>query len=219
MLAKGTHMSIFIDSTNLNHIEASSKLGWVRGVTTNPLLLAQANMAVDSLLSAIKQLCSGPIFYQLMAETFDQMITEAYQVQKILDKQLILKLPPSDLGFQVSAQLSSKIACCPTAIYSPAQALIAREAGAQYIAVYVNRASRLMGDGIQLVRDIDGVLAGSKTELLAASIKSPAEAVEAITAGAQHLTLPYETLIQMTRHELSNAAIEQFQNEGVGLAL
>ncbi|MEA3287164.1 MAG: transaldolase family protein [Candidatus Marinimicrobia bacterium] len=209
-------MSIFIDSTNLQHLQTVSDKGWIKGVTTNPLLLAQSGMLVDSLLSAIKQLTSGPIFYQLTSTHFEQMIAEAYQVQEILDKQLVLKLPPSDLGFNVCAQLSSKIACCPTAIYAPAQALVAREAGAQYLAVYVNRASRLMGDGIQLVRDIAAVLIGSNTALLAASLKSPAEAVDAFTSGAQHLTLPYETLIQMTQHELSNAAIDEFRKDGIG---
>ncbi len=210
-------MSIFIDSANLQHIQAVSDKGWVSGVTTNPLLLAQAGMPTDSLLPAIKQLSTGPVFYQLMSTNFEQMIAEAYHVREILDKQLVLKLPPNDLGFQVCAQLSSKFACCPTAIYAPAQALIARETGAQYIAVYVNRASRLMGDGVQLVLDIAAVLAGSNTELLAASLKSPVEAVAAVTAGAHHLTLPYETLIQMTKHELSTAAIDDFQKNGVGL--
>ena len=214
---KGEHVSIYIDSSDLNHIQASCKSGWVEGVTTNPLLLAKGGMTAHSLLSAIKQLCPGPIFYQLMATEFDQMISEAYQAREILDKQLVLKLPPNELGFSVCAQLSSKFTCCPTAIYSPAQALIASEAGAQFIAVYVNRATRLMGDGVQLVRDITAVLRGGNTELLAASLKSPIEATEALVAGAQHLTLPYETLVQMSKHELSAAAIDEFQKDGVGL--
>jgi len=212
-------MSIFIDSADLNQIQASCELGWVKGVTTNPLLLSQAGMPADSLLAAIKQLCSGPVFYQLMAKDFDQMIREAYKAQEILDQQLILKLPPNDLGFRVCAQLSTKFICCPTAIYSPAQALIAREAGAQYIAIYVNRASRLLGDGIKLVRDTSAVLQGCRTEILAASIKSPLEAADAVSAGAQHLTLPYETLIQMSSHEFSEAAVNQFQKNGLGLNL
>jgi transaldolase len=210
-------MSIFIDSSDLNHIQAASDLGWVRGVTTNPLLLAQSSLKPADLLSSIKEIFSGPVFYQLVSENFETMIDEAYQAQEILEKQLVVKLPPNDLGFQVCAQLSSKISCCPTAIYSPAQALIASESGAQFIAIYVNRATRLLGDGIQLTLDITKVLEGTRTELLAASLKSPAEAVAASTAGAQHLTLPYETLVQMSKHVLSNEAIQQFQEDGTGL--
>ncbi len=211
-------MSIFIDSANLDHIKSALDLGWVRGVTTNPLLLAKENMKGSIRLSEIKDLTFGPVFYQLMDETFEGMINEAHEAAKILEKQLVVKLPPSDLGFKVCSELSIKMNCCPTAIYSPAQALIASEAGAQYIAVYVNRATRLMGNGIQLVKDISTVLEGSRTELLAASIKSPGEAVNAITAGAQHLTLPYETLVQMSHHELSEDAIREFQKKGTGLS-
>lgn len=210
-------MSILIDSADLKHIESACKLGWVKGVTTNPLLVAQSKVSPKALFSELKALTPGPIYYQLMASNFEEMLDEAYLVRDILEQQLVIKLPPSDLGFRICSQLSTKIACCPTAIYSPAQALIAVESGAQYIAVYVNRATRLMGDGIQLVRDISAVLANSVTEMVAASLKSPGEAVSAFTAGAHHLTLPHDTLSQMSEHELSNEAVRQFQKDGIGL--
>ena len=210
-------MSIFIDSSDLEHIKTTLDLGWIKGVTTNPTLINQSELETEDILTAIKVLATGPVFYQLVTENFKQMLDEAQRSQEILEKRLVVKLPPNDLGFKVCSHLSSKIACCPTAIYSPAQALIARESGAQYIAVYVNRATRLMGNGLQLVKDISKVLEGSRTELLAASLKSPKEAIDALTAGADHLTLPYETVIQMSQHELSNEAIQQFKESGRGL--
>jgi len=210
-------MSIFIDSANLTHIQRTTELGWVKGITTNPLILAKAGTDISTVLSALKSFNTGPIFYQLTATSFDSMINEAHQALAILEKQLVVKLAPNELGFKVCSELSSRMPCCPTAIYSPAQALIAREAGAQYIAVYVNRASRLLGDGIQLVRELAEVLSGSHTELLAASLKSPAEAVSANNAGAQHLTLPYKTLMAMTNNEFSDEAIKEFGENGSGL--
>jgi len=210
-------VAIFIDSANPKELKAACDLGWISGVTTNPLILRQAISKPESILAGIKQLTSGPIFYQAQATSFEKVLAEADQAQGILEDQLVLKLPPNTLGFKVCAQLSSRIRCCPTAIFSPAQALIARAAGAQYLAVYVNRANRLMDDGIQLLSEIAQILAGSGTALLAASIKSPAEAVSAIQAGAQHLTLPYQTLIQMPQQALSEAAIAEFYQDGVGL--
>ena len=210
-------MSIFIDSAHLSQITKSLALGWVKGVTTNPLLLAQSEQDPIDLLTTLKTMTHGPIFYQLTTPTFESMIEEAHQALKLLEKQLVVKLPPTDLGFRLCAELSSRMACCPTAIYAPSQALIAREAGAQYIAVYVNRANRLLGDGLTLLRDISLVLKGSHTELLAASLKSPQEATDAFIAGAQHLTLPFDTLMAMSKHDLSDDAIRQFQKEGTGL--
>lgn len=210
-------MSIYIDSANLDEIQQVMDLGWVKGITTNPLLLAKEGTEVPALLKTLGHLAVGSVFYQLTSGTFEEMILEADRALEILEDKLIVKLPPTDLGFKVCSELSIRIPCCPTAIYSPAQALVAAEAGAQYIAVYVNRATRQMGDGIQLLRHIADTLDGSRTEILAASIKSPEEATDAIKAGAHHLTLPFETLMKMSGHELSAAAVQQFQNEGAGL--
>ena len=210
-------MSIFIDSANLTHVKTALELGWVKGITTNPLLLAQSEMKASVLLKTLKELSDGPIFYQLTSDTFEASVAEAHQSLEILEKQLVVKLPPTELGFRLCSELSSRMACCPTAIYSAAQALVAREAGAQYPAVYVNRATRLMGDGLKLLEEISRVLENSSTRLLAASLKSPLEASQAYSAGAQDLTLPYQTLMEMTKHPLSDEAIKQFQDGGKGL--
>ncbi len=210
-------MSIFIDSANLSHVKTALDLGWVKGITTNPLLLAQSETEISKLLKALKGLSKGPIFYQLIAASLDGCMAEAHQAMEILEKQLVVKLPPTELGFRLCSELSSRMACCPTAIYSSSQALVAREAGAQYIAVYVNRATRLKGDGLKLLGELSAILRDSPTQLLAASLKSPQEASQAFLAGAHHLTLPYETLIKMSSHPLSEEAIKQFQTEGVGL--
>ncbi|MBC8377114.1 MAG: transaldolase [FCB group bacterium] len=210
-------MSIFIDSANLIQIKTALELGWVQGITTNPLLLAQSDLELKALFVALRKLNDGPIFYQLTSNSFESSIAEAHQTLELLEKQLVIKLPPTDLGFRLCSELSSRIPCCPTAIYSPAQALVAREAGAQYLAVYVNRATRLMGDGLKLIEDIAAILKDSQTKLLAASLKSPDEATLAFLAGAHHLTLPYSTLMDMSRHPLSDEAVKQFETEGVGL--
>jgi transaldolase len=102
---------------------------------------------------------------------------------------------------------------------SIAQALIAREAGARYIAVYVNRATKQLGDGLALLRDLAKILAGSQTEILAASLKSTKEALDAFLAGAQHITVPFDLLVGLSTHPLSVQTVEQFNAEGLGIRL
>ena len=101
--------------------------------------------------------------------------------REIVGKSLVLKVSPDELGFQFVARNSAHFLFCPTAIYSPSQALVARETGARFVALYVNRATRLLGDGIELVRSVAAVLAGSQTEIVAASLKSGEEAVQAFS--------------------------------------
>jgi len=147
------------------------------------------------------------------------MLAEAQAARKIAGSALVLKVPPTTLGFQFVSKQSDAYPFCITAIYSPTQAVIAADSGAKYVAVYVNRATRLLGDGMGLVRNISRVLAGSSTKILAASIKSSDEALEALEAGACHLTVPFQVLPLLTSHPLSDQTVEQFNREGIGLQL
>ena len=89
----------------------------------------------------------------------------------------------------------------------------------RYIAVYVNRATKLLGDGLSLITGMAGVLKGSQTQILAASLKSPTEASAAILSGADHITLPFDVLNTLTYHENSEEAVNQFDSNCSGLQL
>jgi transaldolase len=75
----------------------------------------------------------------------------------------------------------------------------------------------MFGDGMDLVSGIAQVLVGSKTEIVAASIKTPVEASGTLRAGAQHLTIPWDVLKDLPEHQLSAAAVAQFDATGVGI--
>jgi transaldolase len=113
------------------------------------------------------------------------------------------------------ARLAGDMPCAVTALFSGAQAYVACEAGARYLIPYVNRATRQLGDGPGLVREIAGVVSevGGRAEILAASIKTPEEAVTTVLAGAHHLTLPLDVILALGDHPLSDAAIDAFATD------
>ena len=90
-------------------------------------------------------------------------------------------------------------------------------AGAKCARAYVQRATRLLGDGFALVQDMADVLKKTNTEILVASIKSPEEAVKTLLAGAHHLTLPFDVLQAMTLHELSQPTVDELAKNGRGI--
>lgn len=210
-------MALYLDSAIISEAKIANQLGWVKGVTTNPKLLAKSNISPEATLKGLKQIFSGEIYYQLNSLDFDNMLGEAWAAYNILGEQTVLKVPATSLGFQVVANLSPKIYCSVTGIYSASQAVVAKEAGAKYAIAYVNRATRLLGDGVALVKDMAEVLAGTNTKILAASIKSPEEAIATLKAGAYHLTLPLDILQSLANHELSNQTVEEFSQQGIGL--
>ena len=208
---------IYLDSAILEEAEAAVTMGWVKGITTNPTLLNKSQLSPEQCLKQLAAICPGELYYQLCATNFEGMITEAHQAAEIIGDRLVLKIPATELGFRVTAHLSSEIDCSLTAIYSPAQAAIASQAGAKYAIAYVNRATRLLGNGLTLVTEMAHILKDSKTEILAASIKSPEEAAATLQAGAHHLTLPLNILRAMTTHELSTKTVAEFAAKGIGI--
>jgi transaldolase len=210
-------MAIYIDTVNMNEAKYAQSLGWVHGVTTNPLLLARTGGDPRDVLIALAQLNFKQLFYQLVSPTLESMYQEAQSISAIVEDALVLKVPPTEAGFQFVSRYGNVIPCCVTAVYSPAQAIVAGEAGARYIAVYVNRATRLMGDGLQLVQGIAGVLRGYGTEIIAASLKSTEEACASLAAGAHHLTLPHDVLESLITNPLSEMAVAEFKADGIGI--
>ncbi len=212
-------MAIYLDSAIIEDACQAKKLGWVYGVTTNPTLMAKAGVAPEVVLKELAALDFHQVYYQLVSQNMEDMLIEARTAAEIVKNGLICKIAPTENGFRFVAKYGTEIPCCVTAIFDPAQALVAREAGARYIAVYVNRATKQLGDGLALVRDLANVLAGSQTEIVAASLKSTKEAVDAFVAGAQHITVPFDVLMGLSTHPLSEQTIEQFNAEGIGLRL
>ena len=209
-------MAIYIDSAIVKEVESARFLSWVRGVTTNPILLAKAGGDANQVLADLARLDMRPIFYQLVSLTLEGMQKEMESAEKIIGSGLVLKVPPTQNGFQFASHCTEH-ACCITAIYSTAQAQVASDVNARYIAVYVNRATHQMGDGLKLVSDIATVLKNSQTEIIAASVKSSEEACAALLAGAHHLTLPLHVLVRLITHPLSEQAVAEFQTNGVGI--
>ena len=54
---------------------------------------------------------------------------------------------------------------------------------------------------------------GFKTQVLAASVRSPAHVVEAALAGAHIATMPLKTLDMLFTHPLTDKGLEQFMKD------
>ncbi|MGB7441374.1 MAG: transaldolase family protein [Coleofasciculaceae cyanobacterium] len=208
---------IYLDSALVSDAQAAQKLGWVKGITTNPTLLAKSDLPPEKTLRELAEISPGELYYQLTTSSFEEMLSEGRTAYEIIGEKTVLKIPATLTGFQVAANLSKEIPCAITAIYSPAQAAIASEVGAKYAIAYVNRATRLLGNGLGLVQNMAAILAKTKTEILAASIKSPEEAAASLKAGAHHLTVPLHMLQAMTTHELSEDTVDEFASNGCGI--
>ncbi len=204
-------MALFLDSAHLEDARRASELGFVIGATTNPGLLARAGHT--DALQALQALCPlfpGTVFYQLLGHTPEEMQAESIPFLSLAEN-LGLKVPCTVNGLAFTAQVSARVTVAVTGVFTPAQAYLAAQAGAEYVIPYVNRVTRATGDGPGLVAQLAAILDPTECEILAAGIKSAAEAVDTLLAGAQHVSLPLDVIVAMAENPLTEKAVADFE--------
>jgi transaldolase len=205
---------LLLDSADVVAARRAAQLGFVRGATTNPTLMAASGRSAEAVVPELADILPGTIFYQVTAETLPAREAEARRFAVLRPGRIAIKVPTTTENLALVARLARDgITCAMTAIFSPAQVLLAVEAGAAFVIPYVNRTTRLYGDGPGLVHQMRLVIdaLGGSTQILAASVKSPDEAISALLAGAHGLTLPLPVIEAMGEHAGSLAAIEEFR--------
>ena len=112
----------------------------------------------------------------------------------------MVKIPVTSEGLAAIKMLKKEgITTLGTAVYSAAQGLLAALAGAKYVAPYVNRVDAQGGDGIRTVQELQALLEMHAPEsmVLAASFKTPRQALDCLLAGCESITLPLDVTTGM----------------------
>lgn len=218
-------MPIYLDSAVVAEVEQADKLGFVAGVTTNPTLMrraAEANRsrglftreAVYSAILAATQRTGGLVFAQLRNGSCETMAEEAAALRRLDPVRIGIKIPCTVEGLKLTRWLAQEgVSTLVTAVYTAAQAYLAAEAGATFIAPYVHRwATATDRPGSEFVAELKQALeaAGGSTRILAASLKSVPAAMEALLAGAWSVTVPFPVLTEFLGHPLTDQALTQF---------
>lgn len=210
-------MKFLIDSAMLAEIRSAAQWGWVHGVTTNPKLLAKSPLSPQETLRQIAASIDGPVYYQLFTDTTKKMVAEAHLAAEILGDRLVLKIAAGKTGLETASLLVSQFHVCITSVYSAGQAMVANAAGAESVVVYYSRALALLQNGEQMIQDVVQSLSGSRTRVIAASLKSVDQVLNARLIGIDIMTLPYQVLSDLTSNELSEDTVREFRQQGVGI--
>ncbi len=208
-------MKIFIDTANIDHIKEANDLGIIDGVTTNPTLVAREGKDFVSLIKEISSIVDGPISAEVIGLETNQMCEEARKLSKI-HKNVVIKIPLIAEGLKAVKILSKEgIKTNVTLCFSANQALLAAKAGATYISPFIGRLDDISHIGMDLVRDIKAIYNnyGFKTEIIVASVRHPLHVLEAAKIGANIATVPYEALMKLVKHPLTDIGIERFLND------
>lgn len=205
-------MKIFIDTANVEEIRKASKLGILSGVTTNPSLIAKEGRDIKEVIEEICSIVDGPISAEVMSLDGDKMVKEARELSKI-HKNIVVKIPMCEEGLKAVAVLSKEgIKTNVTLIFSPLQALLAARAGASFVSPFLGRLDDIGNPGIEIIEQIAEMFTihGIETEIIAASVRNPMHVLDSAMAGSHIATIPYNVIVNMTKHPLTDAGIDKF---------
>lgn len=205
-------MKLFLDTANLDELKKAAAWGIVDGVTTNPSLIAKEGLPIEEQIRRICDIVDGDISAEVVATEVSQMVPQAHRLARI-HKNVVVKLPLTRDGISAASILSKEgIRLNLTLCFSPGQALLAAKAGAYIVSPFVGRLDDIGQVGMDLIRTITAVYRNYnfKTQVLAASLRSPLHVVEAALAGAHIATLPFKVLDMLFNHPLTERGLEQF---------
>lgn len=205
-------MKIFIDTANFDEIKTAYEMGFVAGVTTNPSLIVKEKRDLKEVIKQIADLVDGPVSAEVIATTAPEMIAEAHELVK-LGSNVVIKVPMTPEGLKAVAVLFKEgIKTNVTLIFSANQALLAARAGATFVSPFVGRIDDISMDGITLIEDIAEIFMvhDIKTEIIAASVRTPMHMTQCAKAGAHIATVPFKVLTASMKHPLTDAGLARF---------
>jgi len=208
-------VKFFLDTANLDELKKGASYGIVDGVTTNPSLVAKEGRPIEEQVRLICEIVDGDVSAEVVSTEAKAMIDEGRRLAKI-HKNIVVKCPLTRDGIMATSALSKEgIRVNVTLCFSAGQALLAAKAGAYIISPFVGRLDDIGYTGMDLIRSITQIYKnyGYKTQVLAASLRSPTHVIDSALAGAHIGTMPFKVLDMLFNHPLTDKGLDQFMKD------
>jgi transaldolase len=188
-------MQLFLDTTDVAVLKELTSTGLVDGVTTNPTLIAKSGRPILQVIAEICELVEGPVSAEVAATDVAGMLSEGARLAAIAPN-VVVKLPMTQEGLIAVAEFAVQ--------------------GIQTnVSPFIGRLEDHGADGIGLITEIRAIYDNYEfdTEILAASIRSPAHVTAVALAGADCATLPPSTFLELFKHPLTEKGLSSFLSD------
>ncbi len=207
-------MKLFLDTANTAQVAEIAAWGVLDGVTTNPSLVAKEGKEFKP---TILEMCKHVpcVSAQVTATDAPGMIKQGEEYAS-WHKNVYVKVPMTVEGLKALSHFKKKgIRTNTTLIFSVEQALLAAKAGATIVSPFVGRLDDIGEDGMKVVEEILQAYRhfDIKTEVLVASIRNVAHVHRAALMGAHIGTMPYGVMLELPKHQLTDAGLKKFQDD------
>jgi len=208
-------MKLFIDTADVGQIREAWSWGVIDGVTTNPTHIAATDREFDSVLAEIFEIVDGPIRVEAVSTDAAGIIEQGRRIAA-LHKNAVVKVPIIIEGLKAVKVLAQEgIKTNLTLCFNPLQAALAAKAGATFISPFIHRLDIVGHEGAALIRQIRQIYHHYqfRTQILAASIRSPKQVLDSLLAGADTVTMPFDVLRALYQHLLTEDGLRLFLDD------
>ena len=208
-------MKLFLDSADLAEIREVAGWGMLDGVTSNPTYAAKAKMPPAELYPEICRLVKGPVSLETVGLSTDDMVQQGRALASVADN-VVVKVPMTREGMVAVQRLKAEgIKCNVTLAFSAIQALLAAKAGAYFVSPFIGRLDNIGHIGMDVIRQTRQIFDNYDfdTQILTASVHSPAVVLEAALAGSDICTIPFDVFQKLYDHPLTDIGIKRFLDD------
>lgn len=214
-------MKLYIDDLNLDKIKELWDLYPVDGVTSNPTILKKNGEQPLEVLKKVREFI-GPdkdLMTQVVSVKAEGMVEEAKVIINAIGKKnTYVKVPSNPQGLKaikLIKAMDKDIQLCATGVYTVAQGFLAAQAGADYVAPYVNRIDNLGGDGLQVTKDIQDILNAYDLPcgISSASFKTTRQVIELAKYGVAAAAINVEVWESFLANAVVDEAIDKFNQD------
>ena len=211
-------MLYILDTADLEAIRHCNEYYPLAGVTTNPSIISKENTDFWTLVTSIREIIGQDkmLHVQTTQKSADGIVEEAKLLRERLGENFYVKIPINEEGLKATMMLKKiGIKVTVTAIFTPAQALLAAMAGADFVAPYVNRLDNIIADGCAVVAEIVNQfdMYGLECKVLAASFKNAEQVHKCSSVGCHSVTVSADILSMVISHPMTDAAIAGFDRD------
>ena len=211
-------MIYFLDTANLEQIKYCNEFYPISGVTTNPTIISKENTDFWKLVKSIRAAIGEDklLMVQTVQTEASKIVEEAKLLKGELGYNFVVKIPMCEEGLKATMILKELgIRVLITTIFTPPQALIAANAGASYVAPYVNRIDNIIGDGCEVAAQIVEQFEHYKLDckVLAASFKNAEQVHKCACVGCHSVTVTADIFKMLISHPMTDSAIAGFERD------
>ena len=211
-------MIYILDTADIEEIRYCNEFYPVSGVTTNPTIISREKEDFWKIVKEIREII-GPdkMFHvQTTQKKAEDIVEEAKLLKERIGGEFFVKIPIGEEGLKATMMLKNwGIGVTMTAIFTPAQALIAAKAGASFVAPYVNRLDNIIADGCEVVAEITRQLENYNLDckVLAASFRTAEQVHKCASAGCHSVTVTSKILKALITNPMTDVAVATFEKD------